>query len=565
MIRGSMVWLRDALREDQPPRWDRRDTAICLLLLAAFLGSRGPWILAHPMSSSYWEEAYRWVAIEELAGGAARSFLDYQADHYQGGSLVVIGLGVLLRLVGLDALAALKLVALFFSGTTLAALYVLGRLFFGRLVGLLCGLVYLAGPPLVAFWGVVAMGFHAESALFSLAGFGAFLALATGSWHGARAWFSLGLVLGLAIWFTPTAGMTLVACILTWPLLAGRPSGSALGAAAAGLSLGLAPWLVYNAVHDFAGIDRVLEVFGAQSSADPWRSQGLGERTRDLLLRVPTQGLLDPGGDSPGVWRSRALSAGVWVPGGVALAAASGRALGVLRGGRAHGDVGARRELVFLVYLAVFAAAYLASRFTLDLEPSPIAYRLMVPAAIAMIPPIAISGARGLRAGGVARRLSAIACSVGLASLCAATVGFALRHEEPGTPLSLEQGYMVWGRLVHRKHAPDVEAAVAAATRAAAGLDRERMLRGIGWAMEDAYEQRGSLADLERSLAVISQDERAAVVRGLRWALTTRHRDLVETLERREDVDLRRKLTRVDALADWVDGSARAREPGDPW
>ena len=40
-----------------------------LLLVVAFLVSRGVWIVAAPESGFYWEEMYRWVVAHELIEG----------------------------------------------------------------------------------------------------------------------------------------------------------------------------------------------------------------------------------------------------------------------------------------------------------------------------------------------------------------------------------------------------------------------------------------------------------------------------------------------------------------
>jgi len=65
-----MASLRQSLYEEPAARWTRGDTGICLALLSAFLVSRWLWIVANPQSSAYWEEAYRWVAVESLTGVA---------------------------------------------------------------------------------------------------------------------------------------------------------------------------------------------------------------------------------------------------------------------------------------------------------------------------------------------------------------------------------------------------------------------------------------------------------------------------------------------------------------
>ena len=229
---GDHAWVRTRAIGDTAlsgaGRWSRVDSLLVLALLAAFLLSRILWIGALPGSSQYWEESYRWLAVEALADRPVLPFLDYQADHYQGGSLVVIGLATGLARAGLDGWVALKTVALGFSSATLVALFLLGRLFFGRLVGALAATIYLCGPPLVAYWGVVAMGFHAESALLSLATVGLLLVWADGAGRSSRAAFGFGLMAGLSIWFTPTAAIGVAACALAWPFLAAWPRARAL-------------------------------------------------------------------------------------------------------------------------------------------------------------------------------------------------------------------------------------------------------------------------------------------------------------------------------------------------
>ena len=91
--------------------------------------------------------------------------------------------------------------------------------------------------------------------------------------------------------------------------------------------------------------------------------------------------------------------------------------------------------------------------------------------------------------------MSAAGCALSLASLFVATTSFALHYSVPTTLRSFDQGYVVWGRLMHHKHRPDVATAVEVGKQFATGLDVERILRGIGWGMEYAYE-RGDLETL---------------------------------------------------------------------
>jgi hypothetical protein len=547
------------------PAWARRDTALLAGLLALFLITRLIWVASLPESSQYWEEAYRWMAVHELRSGPVQPLLEYQADHYQGASLVGILLAFTLSgLVG-DTVWAIKLAALVFSSATLVVLYALSRRFLGRDVAAIAALGYLAGPPLVAYWGVVLMGFHSESALASLLQLYAFLALLTGRWRGAPGWLVFGALGGLSFWFTPTAGLALAACALSWLLLRPPPGRRELLAAGVGLAVGLTPWAFYNLNYDFAGLRRLLEVFGARPSTDPWRIQSLAERATALLIRGPSEGLLDPAGDAlSGAGRSAVLS-GVLVPAGIAGLLALRRSAGVVRHARfsASGrevDEGACRELVFVVYGVVFAAAYLVSRFTFDVVPSPIAYRLLVPPAVLAMPLLAAGAARGLRAGGLRRSLALTACGSCLLCLAAATGAFALRHHEPGTPLELEAGYLVMGRLQHHKYPEDILRA--ATPRGRAPAQRDGVLSGIGWGLEDAYEQRGRLEDLATVLGRLPPEDRAQVEAGMGWAVQVRRAVLRDALARREDPDLRRTLNRVKRLAKWVKRRGRVRAAG---
>ena len=547
------------------PTWARRDTALLAGLLALFLITRLIWVASLPESSQYWEEAYRWAAVHELRSGHAQPLLEYQADHYQGASLVGIVLAVALSGLAGDTAWTLKLAALVFSSATLVALYALSRRFLGRDVAVIAALGYLAGPPLVAFWGVVLMGFHSESALASLLQLYAFLALLTGRWRGALGWLGFGAIGGLSFWFTPTTGLALAACALSWLLLRPPPGRRELLAAGAGLAVGLTPWALYNLHYDYAGLGRLLEVFGARPSADPWRLQSLAERAAALLIRGPSEGLLDPAGDAlSGAGRSAVL-AGVLVPAGIAGLLALRRSAGVVlhahfsAGGR-EVDEEARRELVFVVYAVVFATAYLVSRFTFDVVPSPIAYRLLVPPAVLAMPLLAASAARGLRAGGLQRSLAFTACGSCLLCLAAATGAFALRHHEPGTPLELEAGFLVMGRLQHHKYPEDILRA--ATRRGRAPAHRDGVLSGIGWGLEDAYEQRGRLEDLAAVLGQLPPQDRAKVEVGLDWAVRVRRAALRDALARHEDPDLRRTLDRVNRLAKWVRKRLRSPRPG---
>ena len=541
---------QDGLARGAGPRWEHGDTLLCAALVTALVATRIAWIRGYPLSAHYWEEGYRWIAVHELSAGTPVPWLEWQADHYQGSSFVVIALATTLCGLGVAPLVALKCVALGFASATCAALYAIGRIFFGRAVGLLCGLAYLAGPPLVAFWGVVAMGFHAESALLSLIGFGACLTLAERRAPTPLGWLAFGLLSGLAMWFSPTAALGVLACAIAWPFVAlRRPDPRELLAGVAGAAAGLAPWLFYNAQRGFPSIRRALEVFGAEASPDAFRSQGLVARAGDLFLRAPGQGLLDPGGDAASAWRIVPLAAAVWVPVGIALIAAWARALGALRWGR-RAPLAVRRESLFLLYGALFAVAYLASRFTLPLDPTPIGFRLLVPPAILLLPPVAISAARAMRPGAPYRHVSRIASGVCLVALAFATVAFARQHREPGTPLDWKHAHVAWGHILQRKHGADIAAAVASVGWLAPDR-REDVLLGIGWGLESAFEQGGDVTELEHALEPLASSDRAKIRQGISFWTAMSGAQVALSKAPSDDPDRGRVSARLGELAAW--------------
>ena len=503
-----------------------------------------------PDSSLYWEEAYRWVAMQEIASGPVRPLLDYQADHYQGGSLAVILLATALSSVFGTSFFTIKLSALFFSALTLLSLFALVRSFFGSCAALLAGAIYVAGPPLVAFWGVCLMGFHTESVLLSLWLAYATLRLASGRTDSSQAWLLAGWLAGLTLWFTPSAAVGVVACAAAWLVLRGLPSARAWGLLLAGGLIGFAPWLVYNASHAWAGLRRPLETFGSGAIGDAVRTQSLWERVTDLLLVVPSVGLLDPAGELAGsAWRPIAFAA-AGVPAALGLLAAAERLLRVLPSLRRSGQLpdGARLELLFWLHLGVFAAAYLASQFTLEFESRPIGFRLMVLPAVFAMPLLAISGARALQAGARERLIGALASGLLLLSLGAATTALATLHRSESAPLDRQQGYVVLGRLEERKHPGALHEAAEALALVRQPGERLAALHGLGWGLLERYERQGSPAELAAALDGLPEDDRKLVVGGVLWAATGRLDKVREASERFDDPALTRSRLRLEEI-----------------
>jgi hypothetical protein len=349
--------------------------------------------------------------------------------------------------------------------------------------------------------------------------------------------------------FTYITALSASACALTWLLLERRPRTRELAFAALGAAVGLVPWLAYNGAHEFAGLARIAEVFGARAAPDLGRIQSLGERLADLFVRVPLFGVFDPSENALSPAGRAVVGVAALVPAGLALFAALVRAAGLLRArfgkGNRRVDERARRELVFVAYAFLFLLAYLLSRLILDPTPAPITYRLFPPLVVLLLLPIAASAERMLVVGGRTRRSALAACISGLTATATATYALAMRPPDSGAELSLTQGSTVLGRLLHRKFAVLSEA-VAEARPVADAFSRERVLEGIGWEAQTRYEVSGDRQRLLDGIATLRRAERIAVLGGVLWGAGDRIRVIsqrgnpsprdVEDLERMRDL-----------------------------
>jgi hypothetical protein len=532
-----------------PESLDARDGWILLLLLGAFVISRLVWLWLNPLSSGYWEESYRWVVAHELLTRPVQPFLEYQADHYQGGSLVMSLLTVPFFALFGESIRTLKMSALVVSMGTLTMLFIVGRKFFGRPVGVLVGLAYLAGPPLVAFWGLAVMGFHGESILFNLVQIYLFLAILTGRWRGFPAWAALGLISGLGLWFCYTTALSLAACGLTWLLLRGMPRRRDLLWAVAGGILGLVPWFIYNLHYAFQGGVRILEIFGLRDSIESWASQGPLSKLVSLFVRDLPLGVLLPQPAALPAWAGVAVILAFGVPLAVALAPAFWRGMRIARrGGATAGSLEAvldreerQRELVFVVYAFVFVIMFIACRITVDRDQGVITYRLFTPLTVLLSFPAAMTVAHALRRGGRYRLAAVAGCLVFLTASASATAALAIRAPRENQILNLERGYAVMGVLLHRKFENNLARAIEAADRIPDDVYRDQVWHGIGWGMEYRLEKEGTVDRVLRELAPFPPLTRAGIMAGIQWAAGTRISQ-IETLNHGGDPSRYKKL-----------------------
>lgn len=546
----------------------RRDALILAALLFAFFASRIAWVVLEPNTTLYWEEDHRWASAHELLEGARRPLLDYQADHYQGGSLVlVLMVAAVFRVFG-ESLLGLKLVAMFFAAATLAALYVLGRREFGRWVGPLAAGAYLTGPPLLAFSGLVGMGSHGESALFSLAQIAIFLGLLSGGRHTPAAWAALGVVSGLGIWFCYTSGLSLAACGLTWLILERLPRPKELFAAIGGALLGLLPWFVYNLQHDFVGLTRLAEIFGGGHPIDAWMPHDRWMKLWLLFRRDLALGLVTPFWFTASSPTAPIRIGAVFAPMAVGMALAVFRALRLLAttpwrrerpspGSRPARD---RAELVFVVYAALYLVVYFGSSFVLEPDKGAHTYRLFLPVATLMLVPIARSAASALESGGAARWAAGALCVGFFAASTLSAWATATRETSESSASDADQhlnrGNLVRGVLSHRKYESDLGRAFGEARLVPDSWHRSRFFQGIGWGLAFRLENSGVKPGFFREIDALSLAERTAVISGILGSSTARIADLERS--QREGKMTRLELAHLKRVL-WLERSARAR------
>ena len=208
------------------------------------------------------EELYRGTIAKEIVEGIKAPLLDYQADPYDGGSLVMgILAAPLFRVLG-PSLFVLKLVPLAFSFGTLLLLLLFLRRFFDEPTAFLGGLLLTLSPPNFTALSLTAIGSHTESIFFSILILYCFYRFTFEENHSLFWSAAFGLAAGTGCWFTSITGITVLACLLSWFLMGcpGRSQKAVLFFCGA-LFAGLLPFISYNLSHRFRGIRFVLGVF----------------------------------------------------------------------------------------------------------------------------------------------------------------------------------------------------------------------------------------------------------------------------------------------------------------
>lgn len=254
-------------------------------LVVALLGLRVATILTSIESVSFFEELYRGTIAKELVEGLKAPLWMYQADHYQTGSLVVGVLAAPLFSVFGPTLLSLKAVPLLFSAALVVLLFVFLDRFFGRASAVIgAGLVILA-PPWPTALSLLAIGFHTESVLFTVLILIGWYTFAFGQRRRGLGLSLFGLASGLGISFTYVTAATAAGCLASWPVLRPRCRRRWIAALVAGFVIGLLPWLLYNLIHDFAGLRFGVGVFADTRATTPGPElTRLGRKAAALLI-----------------------------------------------------------------------------------------------------------------------------------------------------------------------------------------------------------------------------------------------------------------------------------------
>src|SRR5438309_9348003 len=175
-------------------------------------------VLIDPARLVVWggEELYRGTVAQEFVTGLKMPFIEYRADNYSGGSLVIGALAAGFFLLFGPTVFALKLAPLLVFTLALAIWYQTIRRAAGERVARYYALLFCFSPPLFTAYSVAAPGGHGESLLFSaLTVF--FLFRILSDERGSPAFPALlGLTAGVGLWFDYIYGLTLLATLGCW-------------------------------------------------------------------------------------------------------------------------------------------------------------------------------------------------------------------------------------------------------------------------------------------------------------------------------------------------------------
>lgn len=355
---------------ESPPRGRAR--AIGLLLLIAALVKLT--LIAMPpeeISPSGLPDTEEWrrgMAAQEWVDGPLVPYFDYQQGHFQGGTLLTIGLDAISFAVLGGSPLTMRVPNLLYDWVTIAFLFLLVDRLFTRRAAWIAGLLACVPSPGYAMVGAIAWASHVEANAFAM------VVLWLWSRHAFRGKrpvleaFGVGVAAGLALWFHYGLVLWLAAMLVVEVLRDRRAWFRAdMGVRAAGVAVGLLPWWVYNLTHDWQG----LGVYG-KSAAGHFQSsaRGILETFLDLVTNYLPHSLFLPevGGVGPAL---EVLILGLAV---VAWGVVSWGAVRALLQDRE-----VRPELALAVYPLLWTASYVFGTFHGQPLKGVNGYRYMLP------------------------------------------------------------------------------------------------------------------------------------------------------------------------------------------
>ena len=512
--------------------------------LAGFVALRGLVVWFAFDAVFFWEEAYRLLVAEALLSGWDIPVHDLQADPYAGGSLVLSILAVPAVALFGSSMAALKGVAIVWSAAGLLVWFYTIDRFFGRSPAHVFAGLWVLSPPLFTIYNVVAMGSHAETV--TLAGLQTLFLLrfVCGERQRSADLLAWMIVAGLSIWFTYVSAVTFLVYAL-YALAAGVLPVRRWPLAAAGLLLGLAPWLVHNALTAGAG----LAVLGP--TFQPLVPTGMNYP--QTLLQLVTWGLpvalqfRDVTVSAVGTVLARELPAYlywviVWAAWGFCMLRAGRSVRGSADTSMALRDF---PELALLALVAVFPLLIAASSHgfnELGVVPF-LSFRILVPAfPVVFLAPALAVGMIGPKARNAVLGALLVVGVLGNAQLLTAPVG--IWTEAGRDPRIL--GSQAMGHLLVYKHADDLDTILERVGALPTEL-RSASLEGVGFQLAYLYGFGHGYPEgsLRADLLALEAEQRSAVIDGIQTALgpgTSQVRPVPESTRTSEIVGLLEEL-----------------------
>jgi 4-amino-4-deoxy-L-arabinose transferase-like glycosyltransferase len=201
------------------------------------------------------EEWRRGMAAQEWLDGPLLPYLDYQQGHFQGGTLLTIGLDAISYALFGGSPLTMRLPNLLYDWVTIACLFLVVDRLASRRAAWIAGLLAAVPSPGYQMVGSMAWAAHNEANAFAMALLCLWVRHVFGGRNRPHQSFFLGVVAGLALWYH-YALVVWLAPMLIIEFLRDRRAWirPAMGLRLAGLVVGLLPWWAYNLTHDWKGL-----------------------------------------------------------------------------------------------------------------------------------------------------------------------------------------------------------------------------------------------------------------------------------------------------------------------